>query len=313
MLITFAIFMGIGWLIMMIGGILLLVAAFRESIPWGLAVLFLPFAAFVFLFMHWPEAKRPFLYQVCGLVIMMGGMGAAMMQGFSLAKNDLPAMVEDSLGEEQMARLAEAFENIQPEAGEAGDAPPAEALGKDDPRHLIGKSLEEARRKHGRPKGEMVSGSQICYLYPGFSVFSKDGETVSHVEVDGEDETVPGKKKAKRGSQTASEPPVRVVSEGGKRIDLASVLVPGKVTMVDFYADWCGPCRMLSPRLEQLAIGDPKVVLCKIDIVNWGTDIAKQFNIRSIPNVRVYDAKGRMIGQPSSQLAEIRQNLEQAK
>jgi thioredoxin 1 len=40
------------------------------------------------------------------------------------------------------------------------------------------------------------------------------------------------------------------------------------VTVVDFYADWCGPCKQLSPSLEQMARTDPEIALRKIDIVN---------------------------------------------
>jgi hypothetical protein len=55
------------------GGIWFLVAAFRESIWWGLACLFLPFVTFFFLIVHWPEAKRPFLFQLLGFAIFVVG------------------------------------------------------------------------------------------------------------------------------------------------------------------------------------------------------------------------------------------------
>ncbi|MCA1810010.1 MAG: hypothetical protein ABR497_01785 [Kiritimatiellia bacterium] len=47
----------IGWLVMFVGGIRLLVAAFRVSVGWGLAVLFISFAAFVFIFKYKPRAR----------------------------------------------------------------------------------------------------------------------------------------------------------------------------------------------------------------------------------------------------------------
>jgi thioredoxin 1 len=68
------------------------------------------------------------------------------------------------------------------------------------------------------------------------------------------------------------------------------------VTVVEFYADWCGPCRRLSPSLEQMAQIDPEVALRKIDIVRWGTPVARQFNIHSVPQVNVYDRGGRLVG-----------------
>ena len=58
---------GIG--IAIIGGLWLLVTVFRTGILWGLAVVFLPFAGFVYLAMHWEQARRPFLAQLLGVVI----------------------------------------------------------------------------------------------------------------------------------------------------------------------------------------------------------------------------------------------------
>jgi thiol-disulfide isomerase/thioredoxin len=89
--------------------------------------------------------------------------------------------------------------------------------------------------------------------------------------------------------------PVEVISHGAQ-VDINSHLAPGSVTIVDFYADWCGPCRQLSPSLEQMARSDPEIVVRKIDIVNWKTAVARQFNIQSIPQVNIYDRRGRLVG-----------------
>ena len=67
-------------------------------------------------------------------------------------------------------------------------------------------------------------------------------------------------------------------------------------TIVDFYANWCGPCRQLAPSLEQMRISDPEVALRKIDIANWKTLVVQQFNIESIPQVNVYNGSGCLIG-----------------
>ena len=54
------------------------------------------------------------------------------------------------------------------------------------------------------------------------------------------------------------------------------------VVLVDFYADWCGPCKMIAPIIDQLAeeVTDAKVV--KLD-TEASPDIAARFGIRSIP------------------------------
>jgi thiol-disulfide isomerase/thioredoxin len=89
--------------------------------------------------------------------------------------------------------------------------------------------------------------------------------------------------------------PIEVISHGAQ-VDINQHLAFGNVTVVDFYADWCGPCRRLSPSLEQMASSDSEVALRKIDIVNWRTPVVQQFNIHSIPQVNVYDRSGRLVG-----------------
>lgn len=67
---------GIGLLILglvlaFIGGLWFLVAAFRESVLWGLACLFIPIVQLFFLIVHWDEAKKPFLLQLLGLAAIV--------------------------------------------------------------------------------------------------------------------------------------------------------------------------------------------------------------------------------------------------
>jgi len=88
---------------------------------------------------------------------------------------------------------------------------------------------------------------------------------------------------------------VEVISHGAQ-VDINQHLALGNVTVVDFYADWCGPCRQLSPGLEQMAKSDPEIALRKIDIVSWKTAVVRQFNINSIPQVNVYNRDGRLVG-----------------
>lgn len=89
--------------------------------------------------------------------------------------------------------------------------------------------------------------------------------------------------------------PIEVISHGAQ-VNINQQLVLGNVTVIDFYADWCGPCRQFSPNLEQMARSDPEIALRKIDIVNWKTPVAQQFNIHSIPQVNVYDRNGHLVG-----------------
>ena len=66
--------------------------------------------------------------------------------------------------------------------------------------------------------------------------------------------------------------------------------------LVDFYADWCGPCRMLAPTLDKLAAefaGKARIV--KINVDREPT-LASQFNVSSIPNL-TFIVDGKIVGQ----------------
>lgn len=58
--------------------------------------------------------------------------------------------------------------------------------------------------------------------------------------------------------------------------------------LVDFFATWCGPCKMLSPILEQVAEESDKVKIVKTDI-DENMDIAEKYGIMSIPTLIMFD------------------------
>ena len=106
---------------------------------------------------------------------------------------------------------------------------------------------------------------------------------------------------------------IREIREQGARLELSTVLVPGKVTVIDFFADWCGPCRAMAPHLEALVLHDPDLRLCKVDVARWESDVVKQYQILSIPHVRIYNGAGEQVGQPGSSLRQITENIQRAK
>ncbi|HOY71777.1 MAG TPA: thioredoxin [Tenuifilaceae bacterium] len=63
------------------------------------------------------------------------------------------------------------------------------------------------------------------------------------------------------------------------------VLNAGKPAVVDFWAEWCGPCRMIAPYIEQIADEyKDRAVVAKVDVDN-NPGIATRFGIRNIPTV----------------------------
>ncbi len=72
------------------------------------------------------------------------------------------------------------------------------------------------------------------------------------------------------------------------------VLRSEKPVLVDFFADWCGPCRMVSPIVEELAIQyDGKVLVGKLD-VDANQKVASDYRVMSIPTVILFE-KGKEV------------------
>jgi len=89
-----------------------------------------------------------------------------------------------------------------------------------------------------------------------------------------------------------AEADVRLISQG-REVTLEEHLVPGKLVIFDFYADWCAPCRVLTPRLERLVAEQPdRIALRKVDIIDWESPVSRQHQIGSLPHLVLYGADG---------------------
>ena len=78
----------------------------------------------------------------------------------------------------------------------------------------------------------------------------------------------------------------------GKYLELSSANFDGEtksgVALVDFWAPWCGPCKMMTPIIEEVAKEfDKKAKICKVN-TDDEQDLAVKFSIRSIPTIIIF-------------------------
>jgi len=207
--------------------------------------------------------------------------------------------------------------------------------GTTDARRLSGRSAEEVQAALGKPTGQLRTAQGALWLYPEWRVQFDPQEHVLSVEQDQpvhlaklNPQFVAAADAVEKASAARAEADaaairarvaalkvekITIISNGGEEVNLLALLPSDKITIVDFYADWCGPCKQIAPRLEQSVKGDPEVVLIKIDIVNWGTPVVRQFGIQSVPNLRVFGRTRTQIGDPTHDLNLVLQRVKQAK
>lgn len=92
---------------------------------------------------------------------------------------------------------------------------------------------------------------------------------------------------------------VQTVSKAGEDVpDLNAVLAKGKVTVVDFYAPWCEPCRALDAHMAKVLEKRTDVAYRKINVVDWNSPVAKRYlkKTPALPYMVVYGKSGKQVG-----------------
>lgn len=90
----------------------------------------------------------------------------------------------------------------------------------------------------------------------------------------------------------------------GQTLEINSLLVKGKTTVIDFYSPFCPPCVELAPLMAKLAKKRPDLAIKKVNInrpgvngIDWRSPLAQQYQIRQVPFFMIFNPQGQPVAQ----------------
>jgi thiol-disulfide isomerase/thioredoxin len=89
-------------------------------------------------------------------------------------------------------------------------------------------------------------------------------------------------------------PKVLELNHDGALVDVEASFVPGYVMVVDFWATWCGACKVMEAELMKQIADEPRILVRKVDVGDGDTPVADHYQIGPLPHLRVYDTHGEL-------------------
>ena len=105
----------------------------------------------------------------------------------------------------------------------------------------------------------------------------------------------------------------------GQTLDVKSLVVKGKTTVIDFHSPFCPPCVRLAPVMAQLAAKRPDLAIKKVNInrpgvqgIDWRSPLAQQYQIRQVPYFMIFDPQGQLVAQGREAVEPVGRWLKEA-
>jgi thiol-disulfide isomerase/thioredoxin len=105
----------------------------------------------------------------------------------------------------------------------------------------------------------------------------------------------------------------------GQALNVKSLLVKGKTTVIDFYSPYCPPCMRLAPIMARLAEKRPDLALVKVNInrmefvgIDWSSPLAQQYQIRQVPYFMIFSPQGQLLSQGKDAVGTVQRWLQEA-
>ena len=105
----------------------------------------------------------------------------------------------------------------------------------------------------------------------------------------------------------------------GQTLNVKSLLVKGKTTLIDFYSPFCPPCVQMAPLMEQLAEKRPDLAIKKANInrpgvngIDWRSPLAQQYQIRQVPFFMIFNPQGQPVAQGREAVETVGRWLQEA-